>query len=44
MPLFGTPKKPLQKKGVGQAIEKLWRDNKPVYHLPITNEVFEDYE
>lgn len=44
MPLFGTPKKPLQKRGFGQALEKGWPGNKPIYHLAITNEVFDDYE
>ncbi|KAG2388807.1 hypothetical protein C9374_000246 [Naegleria lovaniensis] len=44
MPLFGTPKKPLQKRGFGQALEKGWSGNKPIYHIAITNEVFDDYE
>ena len=44
MPLFGVPKKPLQKRGIGQALENQWDNDKQIYHLSITNEVFDDYE
>ncbi|KAL9657460.1 hypothetical protein ABK040_016728 [Willaertia magna] len=44
MPLFGNPKKPIQKKGIAIALEEQWPENKQVYYLPTTKEVFDDYE